>query len=956
MPDMKKLYLGGPGSGKTSRLIDHYLEHKQHPFETKGYFIVPTGEQVERITRLVLEKNNILFSNNIVTFNQLLDILIPKKPISEVSKQYILKNICKAPDFQYFQKVLQHNPFYEKLSSLIKEFKQYPEFQLDLEKRKHLELDKIFTQYQKYLEQNDLIDNEDKLSLAHQVLENLEYDFIIIDGFTSLTKEQQKFCRSLLNISSNIYISLLDLEHYADLKQFYIKHHLKIETLAENKRTKKSDLIHLADNFLLKDPQKLNKAHNIKILQGSNHIVECEQIAREILSLKDQHNYLWSDFVIILRQIGDYKTLIQDVFDFYEIPVTIHEGIYTHTNPFIIWLLNIIRLALEDYPGDILFSVLKSGFFDLDPQNIDQLELLAVQEVVFEGKDNWLNLSKKISTSFSKKLTSFFHSIEEFKTISTFSQLKTALISIIDNFQVIENLEKLINISELIQPIRNITIVYNNLTALLDELSYNQQHFGKLTLSEIYEDLHYFLTQNIIKVKEKQADQVQVYDMPLARQKEYKIVFIANLTNKSTPLTIKEDLFLKDNEKVGLKRSLDKQYEELYIFYQGLTRAKEKLYLTQPLTTLNGSKIDPSPYLQKIINMFEKSGIETKRTAGSRSFPGLENCLTNSEYKRSLIYHLYKNCSDQQVEELSAKNDDLKIIKDLIDQKNDLLQFKQYSAKGSELLNKLNKISAKELETFSRCRFAYFCEAVLDLQEVKEPSLHMPLGIIIHKVLEKFYQQKKETVSITALFDQIYPIQKLRSLLPFLHEKQLKLEVKKLKEKLSSFISADQELTQAILPYTPALFEQKLEFALSSLKVIGVADRVDKADKETLLIDYKTGRLPEINTATIKTGIIPQVWLYAIILAQTKSQDIVGCEYRQIPTNQRKGIYKESRAKKLAVKQRKNILEASEMEQLQKKTLKFIQEYLTDIKLGKFYSKLDSCPDHCQYKQICRMK
>ena len=92
---------------------------------------------------------------------------------------------------------------------------------------------------------------------------------------------------------------------------------------------------------------------------------------------------------------------------------------------------------------------------------------------------------------------------------------------------------------------------------------------------------------SLFSIKPPAIDAVQIYNVQIARQKEYKLVFLGGLLQKNFPGVLREDTILKDAERekletLGFEKRLPRSSHERYYFYLALTRATDKLFLTYP--------------------------------------------------------------------------------------------------------------------------------------------------------------------------------------------------------------------------------------------------------------------------------------------------------------------------------------------------------------------------------------
>jgi len=200
---MKLLYAGLPGTGKTTKLIEHYLEFKKDPFATPGYYIVPTAEQAERVTQLIIQKKEVLFNKNILTLDHFVEKISGQKSISSVAQQFILKFIMQALPLEYFSGVREHLAFYEQLSGLLNELKIYQTTDIEKPGLKQKELKMILAAYNNYLTENKLIDRADQYRLCLEKLKTESFEFIILDGFTTFNDRQKELLAGLCRQTSN---------------------------------------------------------------------------------------------------------------------------------------------------------------------------------------------------------------------------------------------------------------------------------------------------------------------------------------------------------------------------------------------------------------------------------------------------------------------------------------------------------------------------------------------------------------------------------------------------------------------------------------------------------------------------------------------------------------------------------------------------------------------------------
>lgn len=144
--------------------------------------------------------------------------------------------------------------------------------------------------------------------------------------------------------------------------------------------------------------------------------------------------------------------------------------------------------------------------------------------------------------------------------------------------------------------------------------------------------------------------------------------------------------------------------------------------------------------------------------------------------------------------------------------------------------------SASRLRTFLECKYKYYHRYILKVQEKELEEMNE--GQFLHKVLEKlfdkqsFYGSKEEMQKeLNLLIDTMYLA------------KDAKAEYQKLlwKEKLKGFI--DSQLDHFCAGWRVVEREKEFQGEIAGLQFKGRIDRIDQNLTDTLVLDYKSGRV-----------------------------------------------------------------------------------------------------------------
>ncbi|GBR74614.1 ATP-dependent helicase/nuclease subunit B [Candidatus Termititenax aidoneus] len=980
---------------------------KENPLRRDIYFLVPTEEHAERIKDLVLEKlaGQCLAAGNIQTLDS---FIYQGDYISELKKQLLLQKICAGLDLsKYFKpetnSALLANPdFFAALSDLISELKTYRVFGKNfLDKLpnpdKKAELEKIFAAYQAELAAQKLPDKEDS---AKNFQPPEHCAVIFIDGFTEFTPLQFEIIQRLGTDGRRLVVTLPlgapDNKLFMPTQKTAAKFKaLGFQTAALEKSWRSPDQIlqALALHWGEKLPSAKNTADlpecgGVKILAAGNRLQEIEAIAREILAQKKaaqakQAQFHWSDTALIFRRIGNYQFLINEVFQRYGIPVEIHEGINLR-NQFIEWLLSLrdVLAGEQDENSDAsvnsetLLALLKSAYAKHDQQPLDPEAVTALETAL-----SFQPTIKEVLAVCDRRLADYLPEVfalsAKLRAAQNFSQIKETLAEFYKFNACRAALEADLEIPELETGVTHVNRAYSRLLEILDELQEIQPSW--LAADELWPRLLYSLRE-LTAARKRNGDQVQVYDAPSARQKDYKIVFLADLTSNSFPARAAESALLKDYEKAELgstelKLTGAKILNENLFFYQMLTRAQEKLYLSYADREASGGVLKPSHFLAELQNFTaQKFGQKIARAyyTYAQLFSEAEP-LCRSEYERLYIYRAYlekwqtarANLSLADIPE-NQRETDLRFLTEVVRRKNDPKNLRQAVENTAQELQKLKKFSAKGLETFSRCAFRYFCEQVLNLRTYQPPSHYDAdypaiLGTIQHETLAAYYNPANPRRPLEEIYCQLYPPQKFQEQFPNMPRRQAELEQQKTLAILKNFVELDENLQKerrAAVLHCEYEFRQNPKtgadrrYPIDDNFISGVIDRIDKIGENFFLIlDYKPGALPPISAKSLDQKILPQAWLYALLYQSATGLQAAGAEYVRLKNNERRGIYlKEPNVFSKGIS-------AAEITNLFEKTQNLIREHFAALQSGNFYQNHDNtfCRK-CPAEEVCRKK
>lgn len=310
-----------------------------------------------------------------------------------------------------------------------------------------------------------------------------------------------------------------------------------------------------------------------------------------------------------------------------------------------------------------------------------------------------------------------------------------------------------------------------------------------------------------IQIDTEGYNAVNLLTVHSAKGLEFPVVFLVNTTAGRFPTYQRReiipipDALIKEILPIGNYH----QQEERRLFYVGLTRAMEKVFLTA--------------------SRFYGEGKRQQKIS-----PFVNEALGEDFIKKYLIK------------------------KDLEKKQLSFFDFKKNVEEPLTKKMKITTFSYTQLETYKRCPLQYKYQFVLNIPTL--PSAAVSFGDTIHKTLQTFYLEfkKNKNIDLKTLLE-IYknkwiPVGYNSSS----HEKQMKKEGELM---LKNFFNKFHN-QKIIVIDLEKFFKIKID---SDIFLTGKIDRVDKYKKNGIeIIDYKTGKIPKENE--LKKD--PQLILYAL--------------------------------------------------------------------------------------------
>lgn len=435
----------------------------------------------------------------------------------------------------------------------------------------------VFEKYQKTLKDNHLMDFDDLLLLTIELFEKNDdirklyedkFKYVLIDEFQDTNDIQYKLVKLILGKNQNIFIvgdedqSIYkfrgaNIRNITKFKTDYPEYHLVL--LEQNYRS--TNVILKAANNVIKE----NKARIPKNLfsdKGDGDLIthfkgttardEVEYVAMEIMK-KVRKGYAYNDFAVLYRA-NRASRMFEDVFMQKHIPYRIFGNTSFFKRKEIKDLTAYLRIIMESDDEVTFERVCGAPKRGIGGVTLAKLFLFK-QEEGYNLFDSIRNCEKAVGKGAFKKLNVFADLIEKFRKS-------------LETLEFPEFIDKILMESGYIESLnddkREVRI--ENLMEFKTMLSENEKIYVDFSKEEV---LMFLLEEVTLKSEEKQSDiedGVTMLTLHAAKGLEFRNVFIVNMENGIFPTSRVE--------------STSDMEEERRLMYVGVTRAKEKLYLT----------------------------------------------------------------------------------------------------------------------------------------------------------------------------------------------------------------------------------------------------------------------------------------------------------------------------------------------------------------------------------------
>ena len=516
--------------------------------------------------------------------------------------------------------------------------------------------------------------------------------------------------------------------------------------------------------------------------------------------------------------------------------------------------------------------------------------------------------------------------------------------------------------------------------------------------------------------QEDEDGAVKVLSASGARALEIPYLFFAGLSEGSFPRSDRQDRLYSDAESqrlieagLPLVARSERNSEEMLLFYEVLTRATKRLWLSYAALDQAAQPLSPSPYLRELEYAFGGVGIQRTEAVDLSLIPPGDEPATPVEFRIKAI----DNAIGGNVSFLAGLLRD-ETSRDLANNilaglylGDDRLGHEFGRGEGMLKGDSVHRavamrypaghvFRATELERYASCPFRFYMESVLGVSELEGLELstdrrfrgsaaHAAL-VLLHKHVSDAFGESTSPAQIDVDRYELFVHETIGSLFSGDHVDSLVGALREIDRRVTNqwlldyrgqCEDYDKLLAKEDVSFRSSLFEvsfgeSNAEFPSSEkpleclcdgtpIHISGRLDRLDivLAGEEAVfnVLDYKTGGPIKFDLSTVLSGEAIQLPIYICAAEELLLSDERFSPWRAGYWYVRDRGFAASKAVKCSSMSDDRLVAEKGWETMREGLFEVIGAIVGGIRSGEFpvYSSNESCSKHCPFKTVCRI-
>jgi ATP-dependent helicase/DNAse subunit B len=511
---------------------------------------------------------------------------------------------------------------------------------------------------------------------------------------------------------------------------------------------------------------------------------------------------------------------------------------------------------------------------------------------------------------------------------------------------------------------------------------------------------------------------VRVLSAASVRSLRIPYLFLAGLSEKAFPPPDREDRLYSEadylrliDEGLPLIARTERNREEMLLFYEAITRATQRLYLSYPALDSAAQPLSPSPYLKEVEQACDGRIPRTER-ADLSPIPPDDEPLCEAEFRVKAVAMaldgnvallaglmrvdggLSPHLADNLVAGMELTH--LRQDRDHFGAAEGVLRGSAAGHYLSARFPSTHTFSATELEQYASCPFRYFLDRILKVEPLEDLTLEFDVlerGRLAHDVLAAFHRRANgqlgrpsSPLKLDATeFDRLLAVAIDESLPPAssnpvqaaLREVDRRQVTQWLAQYRTQCEKYDKQWQGFESPMAAELFEvsfgrgngeppscdRPLELTAENqtVRIEGRIDRIDcgiEAGHAVFnVLDYKTGGSVRFTPETVAAGTALQLPLYALAAMELLLTDRDALPWQAGYWYLREDGFKPRQALRMYRNDDGRIQLEPAWEQMRAGLADTVVGLVGGIRRGQFpvCSRDDRCTGYCPFSTVCRI-
>lgn len=1037
-----ELWLGPAGCGKTGQALSVLRDELARGWQGVRY-LVPTVSHKRSIEHLLLasehDARHGLLGDPLTTFFNFAEEVARRanvrgRKLSELQKHLLLKRKVHEATLSYFDRARRFPGFVLALGEAIDELKVHMvwsdellaaassarEHQLTDLGQKLFEFGTLYKSYQEQVIKDDLYDNEGIMWIAAECLKNDAYLFadlrcLILDGFARLTPIQVEFLRRLTPSVERIIV-LFDYEEGRTdayhpvldslrlLEQAAQADHLVLQTREFNRceRTRQA-LPVLRDEVFRGRKRTCAVDDTLGLSIGATPAQEAELIAREVRALlregrlPDGTPVSSADIAILARDAEGIYERFSRTFQRFGLTVRRQPALLAHT-PVGRVVLAALRLVRLGWQREDLLMLLKSGFLAISSAEAFQIDLVAREHALRDGKSAWLEHWPDEATRFAllqalEPLANFEQTYRrrEADAASLLEAVETLLLTLRGN--ALPPAPPLPDVDQDgATRYLELDAAFTHAAQVLSDLRELGSLLGGYRREETVEVITTALLRERLPEPAQTRDGIAISSVHTTGGEKFKVVFLCHLLQGVFPRHLRESAFLLDHERdealpqlnVHIEGRRHLEDDEQYWFLHALSSATHRLVLSYAAHDADGSPLERSSFLDEVAYVAPGLNAAARTTSFRDVMPPLPAAESPEEFLAALAYGLRTERDDDRRRTLAAAYTAYPqaqgagaALAQLFRHASDDMAPQLCDEIIACMAHRQRSFSASELQGYFDCPYLWFGAYGLRVGSIIEEFGPLDRGQILHGALEKFYRDRQaytgqpvhlEGCTLEELWPEVEEdlLARLQQEPRYLNRPQFlrDIEWESLRRMMRRFLGNEIERAQQRRTH-PAYFEQRfgagragaLWLGKHEVGLLGMIDRIDLLDddpSQAVVVDYKSSAA--MTQRELANGDILQAPVYALALLRVLGFTPLGVEFMGLKQAKACGVYQQQVKDLYGAATGMKLLAGDAWDTLLANSEARLLEITRGIAAGciPLDPSTKRCPQRCDYLPLCR--